>query len=101
MRSQPFAAIALAVALAAVIRAAEPKPASRSFKPLPPSATRPIPDADRQSLQSGLANLSREISSLRTELKDKPGLLPLLPDVQIYETAVRYPLTYNEELDLK
>jgi pimeloyl-ACP methyl ester carboxylesterase len=94
MRSPRIVPVALAVALTVAASA-------ESFKPLPPPATRAVADADRQFLQAGVANLGREIESLRSELKDKPELLALLPDVQIYENAVRYPLAYNEELDVK
>src|SRR5207237_89183 len=43
-----------------------------------------------------LEKLQQEIAGLRTKLKSKPDLLHLLPDVQIYEKAVRYALEYNE-----
>jgi hypothetical protein len=55
-----------------------------------------VPEADRAELEAGVARLGMEIDGLRTELKGKPTLLDLLPDVQIYHNAVRYALTYNE-----
>jgi pimeloyl-ACP methyl ester carboxylesterase len=55
-----------------------------------------VPEADRSELEAGVRKLGSEIESLRTELKGKPALLDLLPDVQIYHNAVRYALTYNE-----
>lgn len=64
-------------------------------RPVPPPGVA-IPAADRQELQAGVDALGKEISDLRSALKDKPDLLDLLPDVQIYYNAVRYPLTYNE-----
>ena len=35
------------------------------------------------------------------ELKERPGLLALFPDIQIYHNAVRYPLVYHEPIDMK
>jgi hypothetical protein len=55
-----------------------------------------VPAEDRAALETGIAALGKEIDSLRTELKGKPALLDLLPDVQIYYNAARYALTYNE-----
>ena len=52
-----------------------------------------VPAADRDELQAGVDALGKEIDDLRTALKDKPALLDLLPDVQIYYNAVRYALT--------
>ena len=60
----------------------------------PPGLT--VNDADRAELTDGTANLGREIEALKTDLKSKPGLLQLLPDVQIYHKAVHWALTYNE-----
>src|SRR6266700_3588117 len=70
-----------------------------SFKPLPPPSTKPIPDQDRADLEAGVAALTKQIDLLHSALRDKPNLLNLLPDVEIYLNAVRYPLTYNESLD--
>src|SRR6266581_1419477 len=69
-------------------------------KPIPPVG-KEIPAADRGELEAGVAKLGREIDTLREELRDKPALLALLPDIQIYHNAVRYPLTYNEPMDVK
>ncbi len=55
-----------------------------------------LPAADRAELETGVAELGREIDALRAALKNKPALLDLLPDVQIYHNAVRYALTYDE-----
>src|SRR5262245_13101198 len=62
---------------------------------VPPPGVR-ISDADRTELSDGAAGLGREIETLRTELKSKPTLLNLLPDVQIYHKAVYWALSYNE-----
>ncbi|HEX5271610.1 MAG TPA: prolyl oligopeptidase family serine peptidase [Gemmataceae bacterium] len=66
-----------------------------NVRPVPPPGVA-IPDADRTELQNGAAALGKEIDALRTALKDKPVLLDLLPDVQVYHNAVRYALAYNE-----
>src|SRR5262245_9722895 len=55
-----------------------------------------IPSDDRDALQKGVADLGREIDDLRTALKDRPGLLDLLPDVQVFHNSVRYALAHNE-----
>ena len=56
-------------------------------KPLPPAGIE-IPAADRAELQAGLDRLHAAIASLHGN--------PLLPDVLIYEKAVRYALEYRE-----
>jgi hypothetical protein len=55
-----------------------------------------IKDADRTQLQAEAEALGKEIEQLRQDLKGKPALLELLPDVQIFHNAVRYALKYNE-----
>jgi len=69
-------------------------------KPIPPLG-KPIPAADRAELEAGVAKLGQDIDTLRQQLQDKPALLALLPDIQIYHNAVRYPLTYDEPMDVK
>ena len=81
---------------AAVLRADGPGDnRADKVRPVPPPGVA-IPAADRQELQAGVEALGKEIDELRTALKDKPALLDLLPDVQIYYNAVRYALKYNE-----
>ena len=48
-----------------------------------------LADADRKALQDGVDELGKQIDALRDSLKAKPDLLALLPDVQIYDNAVR------------
>lgn len=69
-------------------------------KPIPPVGKELAP-ADRAELEAGIEKLGKEIEQLRVELKDKPALLALLPDIQIYHNAVRYPLIYHEPIDMK
>lgn len=69
-------------------------------RPVPPPGIK-LDDADRAKLQDGVDALGKEIAQLRQDLKNKPALLELLPDVQIYHNAVRYALTYDEFFDKK
>jgi hypothetical protein len=71
-----------------------------------PAAERPIPppgivlaEADRAELLKGAEDLGREIASLQEALKERPALLDLVPDVQIYWNAVRYAVGYDEIFD--
>ncbi len=65
-----------------------------SGKAVPPPGIE-IPETDRRELADEVASLGREIESLRTSLAGRP-LLELLPDVEVFREAVRYPLVYNE-----
>jgi hypothetical protein len=69
-------------------------------RPVPPPGI-VIPDADRTELRNDVIDLGKEIGGLWKELKGKPALMDLIPDVQIYYNAVRYGLEYNEFYDLK
>ncbi len=64
-------------------------------RPVPPKGI-VLSASDRSELDAGAGTLGREIEALRTELKGKPSVLSLLPDVQIYHNAVRYALSYDE-----
>lgn len=55
-----------------------------------------LSDEDRRILTAGRDELGKEIDGLRVELKSKPALLDLLPDVQIFYNAVHYALKYDE-----
>lgn len=50
----------------------------------------PLPDAAKAELESGLSALGKDIDALKSELKERPKLLALLPDVQIFHNAVRF-----------
>src|SRR5215510_8788892 len=64
------------------------QPANRQpSKPVPPPGIE-VPAADRAELESGLARLRALTSKLSKQ--------PLLPDVLIYQEAVRYALQYGE-----
>jgi hypothetical protein len=62
---------------------------------LPPANPRPSAE-ERKELAVGLEKLGKEIESLKAELKDRPKLLELMPDVEIFHKAVRFPLEYGE-----
>jgi len=65
---------------------------------LPPKGNAIRPE-ERAELERGVAELGREIESLREVLTaDEEGIVP---SVQIYYNAVRYPLQYNEIIDVK
>lgn len=49
-----------------------------------------IPAAVRSELETGVAKLGADIAKLHSDLKDRPDLFALLPDVQIFHNAVRY-----------
>jgi hypothetical protein len=59
----------------------------QAIKPVPPLGIE-VAAADRTELESGLARLRAAVDKLRGN--------PLLPDVLIYQEAVRYALQYNE-----
>ena len=58
-----------------------------TIKPVPAAGIE-VPPADRAELESGLARLRAATANLKKS--------PLLPDVLIYQEAVRYALQYNE-----
>src|SRR6266576_1950127 len=64
-------------------------------RPVPPPGIA-ISETDRAELKAGVAELGKEIDSLRAELNSKPAMLELLPDVQIFQNDVRYALSYVE-----
>jgi dienelactone hydrolase len=63
------------------------QPVRQPIKPVPPAGVE-VPAADRTALEAGLARLKAETDKLRGNA--------LLPDVLIYQEAVRYALQYNE-----
>src|SRR4051812_10497291 len=65
---------------------------------MPPPGPQPS-EEDRKQLQAGLNELGKQIEALRSDLKDRPNLLELLPDVEIFHKAVRFPLEYGEMCD--
>jgi hypothetical protein len=88
--------ITLLIAFAATAFAQTPPPTKQT----PPPGIQ-VPEPDRAELAAGVATLGKDIAALRGELKSKPMLLALLPDVQIFHDAVRYALDYGEFFDAK
>ena len=68
---------------------------------LPAPATQPIPPADKATIEKGLADLTAAIDAIQKQSAGDSKRLALLPDIQIYQNALRYPLTYNEPIDIK
>jgi hypothetical protein len=69
-------------------------------RPVPPPGVI-VADADRKVLEAGVEKLAKQIDALRDSLEAKPKFLALLPDVRIYEKAVRWALTHNEFFNLR
>jgi hypothetical protein len=87
------AGAALALLPANPTRADGPKDnIADNVRPVPGPGTK-IPDADRDAIKKGLAELQQLIKDI--------GKHELLPDVQVYEKAVRWALDYNEIYDGK
>src|SRR6185436_13285085 len=59
-----------------------------------------LSEGDKKQLQAGVDALGKQIEMLKKELKDRPNLLALLPDVEIFHKAVRFPLQYDEICDV-
>src|SRR4051812_26517334 len=79
-----------------VLRADGPQDnATDKARPVPPPGVT-IADADRAELTKGVAALRQEIDKLHAAVKEKPALVDLLPDVEIFANAVHYALKYNE-----
>ena len=62
-----------------------------SVRPVPPPGIA-LPQADRADLEAGLAALGRDIEALGA----RSEAVPLLPDVEIYRTAVRTAVVHDE-----
>ena len=65
--------------------------AAAAVKPVPPPGIT-LADTDNKPLESGLAQLRKSIA----QLQQIPSAAALLPDIEIYERAVHYALTFNE-----
>ncbi len=64
-------------------------------RPVPPPGVK-ISDDVRTELLNGADHLRGEIEKLRGDLKSKPNAVALLPDIQIFEKAVRWAVQYGE-----
>lgn len=74
---------------------------AETVNPIPPLPKTELKPDERAELQNGADRLAKTIDSLKRNLANKPDLLARLPDVIIYWNAVRYPLTYHEQIDFK
>ncbi|OWK40615.1 prolyl oligopeptidase family serine peptidase [Fimbriiglobus ruber] len=104
-RPRYLASLGLCAALvaSAVPRSAADGPpdnSSEKVRQVPPKGVA-VPPADAAELKAGLADIKKELDALPEALKDKPALLDLIPDVEIYYTAVRYALDYDEFFNAK
>lgn len=66
-----------------------------NVRPIPPKAP-PLADDVKKELAAGLKELQSAIADAEKAVKGKKELEELLPDVQIFEKAVRYGLEYGE-----
>ena len=83
----------LLVALAALAPADGPKDnLPDNVRPVPPAGIE-LPPADAEPIKEGLKQLQADIKAI--------GKHDLLPDVEIYEKAVRYAVEYKEVFDAK
>lgn len=69
-----------------------------SVRPVPPPGAA-IDPADRASLQKEADDLGRELAAAGEQWLKEPGLLALLPDVEVLHKAVRDALAYDEFFD--
>ncbi len=86
------------LALSTTARAKQETP--ESVPRIPPVGVT-VPEQDRLALEARIAELGQSIERLKSELKGKPALLDLLPDVQIYYNAARYALTCHEFFNVR
>lgn len=75
------------------------KPAAPKSTTIPPQGT-PLAPADQAMIEKGIKDLGAAIDELKAQLQNKPEAA-YLPDIQIYYNALRYPLQYNEPIDVK
>src|SRR5438105_7945278 len=73
---------------------------ARAADRLPPARIT-IAQADREELSAEAAALRKEIDALARELRSRPQLLKLLPDVEIFHKAVDWALRYDEFFETK
>jgi dienelactone hydrolase len=95
MRHLALPALALVIACGFALADGPQDNLADKVRRIPPPGIE-LAAADRAELSDGVAALGKEIEDLRTDLKGKPALLELLPDVQIFHNAVRYALKYDE-----
>ncbi len=100
----PFCSVVLLAAgtlLAQTPPAAQPKQQPKQ-QPRPPQGPPRAPDMGidippvvKAGLAAKVQVLGKDIEALKLELKDKPAMLNLVPDVQIYYNAVYHAIAHN------
>src|SRR3954470_2270061 len=75
------------------------KPAAPRSTTIPPQGT-PLAPADKAMIEKGLKDLGAAIDELKAQLQNKPDAA-YLADIQVFYNALRYPIQYNEPIDLK
>ena len=83
--------LALVGALGAALADGPADNIPEKVRPVPPPGIQ-VPEADRAELEQGLADLEKAIAGLAA----KPANAAHLPDIRIYQQAVRYALQHNE-----
>src|SRR5262249_14834215 len=95
-----FSSLGLLVSFAALLSADGPADNQvDKVRRIPPLPKNPPSESAKAELQHGAEALGQEIDRLRTELNGKPDLLSLLPDIQIFQNALRYAANYDETFD--
>jgi len=73
--------------------AAQPGP--MEVRPVPPPGIA-LASAEKANLLGEIQQLNEAIAELKADLKGEPAILSFLPDIEVFEKAVRYAVTYNE-----
>lgn len=95
MTSRSLASLCLLLVASAALADGPSDNQADKVRRVPPSGIK-VTETDRAELTDGAARLAKEIEALRGELKSKPALLELLPDVEVYHKAVDWALRYDE-----
>jgi pimeloyl-ACP methyl ester carboxylesterase len=91
--------VVLALVLAASARAAGPGDnLPDKVRRIPPRGVA-VPPADRAELEARTNELGAAVAGLQAAFRNKPALLDLLPDVQVFHNAARYALAHDEFFD--
>ena len=95
MTSRPLISLCLLLAASYALADGPSDNSADKVRRVPPPGIK-LSEADRAELTERTAKLAQEIEALRGDLKSKPALLELLPDVEIYHKAVDWALRYDE-----
>ena len=95
MTSRPLISLCLLLVASTALADGPSDNQADKVRRVPPPGIK-ISEADRTELTERTVKLAQQIEALRGELKAKPALLQLLPDVEIYHKAVDWALRYDE-----